>query len=230
MNDSQPNSQLSVSRLNKSFPTAGEPLHVLRDLNLDLNGGDSVAIVGPSGSGKSTLLQILGTLDQPDSGSVLIDGKDPFQLNETQLADFRNHKIGFVFQDHHLLPQLTVIENVLVPTIAGGKPNAEELERAQELINAVGLSGRLGHLPSELSGGERERVAIARSLLMKPTLILADEPTGNLDRTTADSVTELLIRLQQSMGAILIAVTHSDTLAGAMQRSLQLRDGQLVEG
>ncbi|MEM8666958.1 MAG: ABC transporter ATP-binding protein [Planctomycetota bacterium] len=230
MNDSQPNSQLSVSRLNKSFPTAGEPLHVLRDLNLDLNGGDSVAIVGPSGSGKSTLLQILGTLDQPDSGSVLIDGKDPFQLNETQLADFRNHKIGFVFQDHHLLPQLTVIENVLVPTIAGGKPNAEELERAQELINAVGLSGRLGHLPSELSGGERERVAIARSLLMKPTLILADEPTGNLDRTTANSVTELLIRLQQSMGAILIAVTHSDTLAGAMQRSLQLRDGQLVEG
>jgi lipoprotein-releasing system ATP-binding protein len=228
MNQPQPSNQLVVTDLNKSFPTAGEPLHVLRDLNLALTGGDSVAIVGPSGSGKSTLLQILGTLDHPDSGSVTIDGTDPFRLNEQELAKFRNRKIGFVFQDHHLLPQLTVIENVLVPAIATGKPNAADVQRASELVQAVGLGGRLGHLPSELSGGERERVAIARSLLMQPTLILADEPTGNLDRKTADAVTELLIELQQSQGAILIAVTHSDALASSMQRRMELVDGQLV--
>lgn len=232
MTDSQQTSstthQLSVSNLNKSFPTAGDPLHVLKDLNLELSGGDSAAIVGPSGSGKSTLLQILGTLDHPDSGTLTIDGSNPFELDESELANFRNYKIGFVFQDHHLLPQLTVIENVLVPTIANGKPSESDLQRAHELIESVGLGGRLGHLPSELSGGERERVAIARSLLMNPSLILADEPTGNLDRRTADAVTELLIELQSSMGAILIAVTHSDTLAGAMQRRLELVDGQLV--
>ncbi len=134
----------------------------------------------PSGSGKSTLLQILGTLDRPDSGSVAIDGQDPFALNEGELARFRNQHIGFVFQDHHLLPQLTVIENVLVPTLATGKPSQEDLERARSLVDSVGLGDRLGHLPSELSGGERERVAIARALLMNPSLILADEPTGNL--------------------------------------------------
>lgn len=228
MNEAQRTSQLAVTGLNKSFPTAGEPLQVLRDLSLELNGGDSVAIVGPSGSGKSTLLQILGTLDHPDSGQVMIDGINPFELDEKKLAGFRNHKIGFVFQDHHLLPQLTVIENVLIPTIANGKPGKDDLQRASELIDAVGLSDRLGHLPSELSGGERERVAIARSLLMNPTLILADEPTGNLDRTTADAVTELLIQLQQSQGAILITVTHSDSLAAAMNRRLELVDGQLV--
>ncbi len=228
MNDPQPNNELTVTDLSKSFPTADEPLQVLKNLSLELNGGDSVAIVGPSGSGKSTLLQILGTLDHPDSGQVMIDGVDPFKLDEKKLAAFRNQKIGFVFQDHHLLPQLTVIENVLIPTIANGKPSKDDLQRATELIHSIGLSDRLGHLPSELSGGERERVAIARSLLMNPTLILADEPTGNLDRTTADAVTELLIELQQAQGAILITVTHSDALANAMKRRLELVDGQLV--
>lgn len=228
MNDPQPNNELTVTDLSKSFPTADEPLQVLKNLSLELNGGDSVAIVGPSGSGKSTLLQILGTLDHPDSGQVMIDGVDPFKLDEKKLAAFRNQKIGFVFQDHHLLPQLTVIENVLIPTIADGKPSKDDLQRATELIDSIGLSDRLGHLPSELSGGERERVAIARSLLMNPTLILADEPTGNLDRTTADAVTELLIELQQAQGAILITVTHSDALANAMKRRLELVDGQLV--
>ena len=185
---------LVIDHVAKSFPTVGEPLSVLTDVCLNLEGGDSLAIVGPSGSGKSTLLQILGTLDEPTSGEVTIDGTNPFTLGESELAKFRNEKIGFVFQDHHLLPQLTVAENVLVPTLATGKPTSEQFGRAAELLQDVGLSDRVGHLPGELSGGERERVAIARALLMNPSLILADEPTGNLDRRTADAVTELLLR------------------------------------
>ncbi|NND97692.1 MAG: ABC transporter ATP-binding protein [Pirellulaceae bacterium] len=220
--------ELKVDHVAKSYPTAGEPLQVLKDVSLHLNGGDSVAVVGPSGSGKSTLLQIIGTLDQPDSGTVKIDGTDPFTLNESKLAAFRGSQVGFIFQDHHLLPQLTVVENVLVPTLAIGSPSGEQLNRARDLLSSVGLSDRIGHLPSELSGGERERVAIARALLMQPAVILADEPTGNLDRKTADSVTELLLRLQQSSGSILITVTHSDALAGAMARRMELVDGKLV--
>lgn len=219
---------LKVDHLAKSYPMASGRLQVLSNVSMDLSDGDSLAIVGPSGCGKSTLLQILGTLDQPDSGSVLIDGTNPFELNETQLAAFRGKQIGFIFQDHHLLPQLSVLENVLVPTLATGKPSAADLSRAGELLESVGLSSRSGHLPSELSGGERERVAIARALLMQPTLILADEPTGNLDRKTADSVTELLLDLQKSSGAILIAVTHSETLAAAMGDKRELVDGKLV--
>ena len=219
--------QLDIDDVAKSYPTAGEPLSVLRDITLSLSGGDSLAVVGPSGSGKSTLLQIIGTLDRPDRGTVLIDGKDPFGLDEKQLAAFRNHHIGFIFQDHHLLPQLTVIENVLVPTLATGRPDAQQLDRARELIAAVGLAGRTGHLPGELSGGERERVAIARALLMAPSLILADEPTGNLDRRTADAVTELLLRLQSESQAILVVVTHSEALAAAMDSRRELIDGQL---
>jgi lipoprotein-releasing system ATP-binding protein len=220
--------QLHVQHIAKSFPTAGEPLKVLTDVSLELSGGQSLAIVGDSGSGKSTLLQILGTLDHPDSGTVLIDDTDPFALDPTQLAAFRNEQIGFVFQDHHLLPQLTVVENVLVPTLASGRPSADQLTRASDLLGAVGLADRIGHLPGELSGGERERVAIARALLMEPTLILADEPTGNLDRRTAESVTELLLRLQKESGAILITVTHSDSLSGAMEQRRELVDGKLV--
>lgn len=219
---------LSVERLSKSFPTADGSLDVLRDLSLSLDGGERAAIVGPSGSGKSTLLHILGTLDRPDSGGLTIDGTDPFSLNASELAAFRNRRIGFIFQDHQLLPQLSVIENVLVPALAIGRPTASDVERARELLDAVGLGPRTGHLPGELSGGERERVAIARALLMGPSLILADEPTGNLDRKTAVSVTELLIRLQESSGAILICVTHSDSLADAMGRRFELLDGRLV--
>lgn len=220
--------KLNIEHVAKSFPTAGDPLVVLSDVCLQLDGGDSLAIVGPSGSGKSTLLQILGTLDEPDSGQVLIDATNPFSLDETELARFRNEKIGFVFQDHHLLPQLTVMENVLVPTLATGKPSREQFDRATELLNDVGLTERLGHLPSELSGGERERVAIARALLMRPSLILADEPTGNLDRHTADSVTDVLLHLQQSTGSVLITVTHSETLAQSMKMKRELVDGKLV--
>ena len=217
MNETDPQHTLVVNALAKSFPVGDQSLSVLCDVSLELAGGDSVAIVGPSGSGKSTLLQILGTLDHPDAGSVSIDGVNPFDLSENELARFRNQKIGFIFQDHHLLPQLTVFENVLVPTLAIGKPSDDDLKHARELIGAVGLIERLGHLPSELSGGERERVAIARALLMRPSLILADEPTGNLDRKTADVVSELLLSLQQSSGAILISVTHNDALASAMK-------------
>jgi lipoprotein-releasing system ATP-binding protein len=228
MNETDPQHTLVVNALAKSFPVGDQSLSVLCDVSLELAGGDSVAIVGPSGSGKSTLLQILGTLDHPDSGSVSIDGVNPFDLGENELARFRNQKIGFIFQDHHLLPQLTVFENVLIPTLATGKPSDDDLKHARDLIESVGLTERLGHLPSELSGGERERVAIARALLMRPSLILADEPTGNLDRKTADVVSELLLSLQQSSGAILISVTHNDALASAMKQRKELVDGRLV--
>lgn len=220
--------QLSIHNVAKSYPTAGQPLKVLTNVSLELSGGDSLAVVGPSGSGKSTLLQILGTLDRPDSGTVSIDGQDPFVLSEQQLAAFRNCKIGFIFQDHHLLPQLSVIENVLVPALATGKPDSNQLEHARELVESVGLADRMGHLPSELSGGERERVAIARALLMQPSMILADEPTGNLDRRTADAISELLLDLQRKSNAILVAVTHSESLAAAMGDKRQLIDGELV--
>lgn len=220
---------LQVENLSKSYPTAGDPLQVLSNVSLSLAGGDSLAIVGPSGCGKSTLLQILGTLDHPDQGTVRIDGQDPFALNEKELAGFRNQHVGFVFQDHHLLPQLSVLENVLVPALAQGSPAAERFQHAEHLLESVGLVDRRAHLPSELSGGERERVAIARALLMQPSLVLADEPTGNLDRRTADSVTELLLDLPASRGVILVVVTHSHSLAEALQQSRELRDGQLVQ-
>jgi lipoprotein-releasing system ATP-binding protein len=220
---------LVVEQLNKSYRSGEDRLHVLRDLRLRMTAGESLAVVGPSGSGKSTLLQILGTLDQPDSGSVDIAGTDPFLLNERQLADFRNSKIGFIFQDHHLLPQLTVLENVLIPALAGGAAVEADFARAEELIRRVSLTDRMTHLPGQLSGGERERVAIARALFRDPVMILADEPTGNLDRRTAIQVTELLLELQAQSGAMLIAVTHSDSLAAAMGRRAELVDGRLVE-
>ena len=228
MNESKTARHLAVSNLAKSFPGSPDSLTVLRDVSMELSAGDSVAIVGPSGSGKSTLLQILGTLDHPDTGTVSINGINPFELDENALAQFRNQHIGFVFQDHHLLPQLSVLENVLVPALALGKTSGEQMNRAHSLIESVGLADRHDHLPGELSGGERERVAIARSLLMNPSLILADEPTGNLDRSTAETVSELLLELQQASGAILIAVTHSDALARSMQQRKELLDGQLV--
>ncbi|OYP29387.1 ABC transporter ATP-binding protein [Rhodopirellula sp. MGV] len=219
---------LRVEHLRKTFQSAGEPLHVLRDVCMEVSGGQSLAIVGPSGSGKSTLLQILGALDRPEGGAYTVDGEDPFQLDDQAIAHWRNQKIGFIFQDHHLLPHLSVMENVLVPTLAGGRATEPLIERARELLDAVGLSQRVDHLPGMLSGGERERVAIARALLMSPALILADEPTGNLDRKTAEAVTEVLQQLQKENGAILICVTHSETLATAMDQQYELIDGKLV--
>lgn len=218
---------VEVKHVSKSYKTPSSTIEVLKDISFSLSAGNSLAILGPSGTGKSTLLHLLGTLDRPDSGSIQIDGVDPFDLDELALSKFRNAKIGFIFQDHHLLPHLNVIENVLVPSLAQGKPSRERMDRAEALLESVGLENRLTHLPKALSGGERERVAIARALVMEPTLILADEPTGNLDRKTADQVTELLTSLPQDHGAILVAVTHSQALADALQDRKELVDGTL---
>jgi len=220
---------LTVQALCKTYRSGEDRLEVLKDLSLRMTSGESLAVVGPSGSGKSTLLQILGTLDEPDSGRVDLAGTDPFVLSEKRLAEFRNSQIGFIFQDHHLLPQLTVLENVLIPALAGGVAGADDFQRAEELIERVGLGTRITHLPGQLSGGERERVAIARALFRDPVLILADEPTGNLDRKTAEIITALLLDLQKQSGAMLIAVTHSDSLAAAMGRRAELVDGKLEE-
>ena len=184
--------------------------------------------MGPSGSGKSTLLNIIGTLETPTRGRVRVDGVDPFALPEPQLAAFRNRHVGFVFQDHHLLPQCSVLENVLVPTLVavGGDRSAFEAE-ARRLLDRVGLSGRLEHRPAELSGGERQRVAIARALVRKPKLLLADEPTGNLDRKTAHGVGELLTELHRQEGTVLLVVTHSPDLAKLFPRRAEMADGRL---
>lgn len=218
---------LVVEHVAKEFPTRSEPLVILRDVSLELSPGENVAIVGPSGSGKSTLLHLLGTLDRPTSGSIRLRGEDPFALSEPELAHFRARNIGFVFQEHHLLPQLTVLENVLVPTLAEGRPDAALVERAKDLLSRVGLAERLEHRPAELSGGERARVGVARALIRKPALLLADEPTGALDRTTAGAVGRLLVDLQQQEQAMLVVVTHSQDLAAAMQRKYELDQGCL---
>lgn len=218
---------LSVRRLHKEFPTRSGPLEVLRGIDLDLARGEAVAVMGPSGSGKSTLLHIVGTLDRPTSGTVRLDDTDPFQLAEPELAAFRNRKIGFVFQDHYLLPQCSVLENVLIPTLVG-PARAEREKRARYLLERVGLSQRLRHRPSELSGGERQRVAVARALINQPVLLLADEPTGNLDRRSAQAVAGLLLELAAQENAILITVTHSLELARSFPRRMQMLDGTLA--
>src|SRR5262245_36094656 len=188
---------LSIKQLGKDYPTRSGSLTVLRGIDLELARGEALAVMGPSGSGKSTLLHVLGTLERPTSGSVRLEGQDPFALAEPALADFRNRHVGFVFQDHHLLPQCSVLENVLIPTLVG-PPDAEAEKRARELLGQVGLGERLDHRPAELSGGERQRVAVARALIRRPILLLADEPTGNLDRRTAQAVGQLLLDLHRA--------------------------------
>ena len=220
---------LVIDNVSKSFPTRTEPLVVLREVSLALSAGENVAIQGPSGSGKSTLLHILGALDSPTSGSVTLRGQNPFELDEPGLAKFRNHNLGFIFQDHHLLPQLTVLENVLIPALANGRPSSEQVQRAKDLIERVGLKERADHRPAELSGGERQRAGVARALLLKPLLLLADEPTGNLDRKSATAIGNLLLALQKQEPTILIVVTHSQELAALMQKRYQLDDGRLKE-
>ncbi|MEW4452549.1 ABC transporter ATP-binding protein [Bremerella sp. JC817] len=218
---------LVIEHLAKEYPTRAESLKVLQDISLSLSSGESAAILGPSGCGKSTLLYCIGTLEAPSSGKVTLDGQDPFALNETALARFRSENIGFIFQDHHLLPQLTVLENVLVPTLAEGSASPQQIERAKMLIERVGLSQRIEHRSAELSGGERQRVAVARSLIHQPKLLLADEPTGNLDKTNAESIGNLLLELQKEEGSILLVVTHSQELATIFQRQYMLDDGKL---
>jgi lipoprotein-releasing system ATP-binding protein len=218
---------LVVENLDKEFPTRSGSLVVLSGVNLSLAAGEALAVMGPSGSGKSTLLNILGTLDTPTRGTVTVDGVNPFALSERDLAAFRNRHVGFVFQDHHLLPQCSVLENVLIPTlVADGDRSGFEAE-ARRLLDRVGLSGRLDHRPAELSGGERQRAAIARALIRKPKLLLADEPTGNLDRKTAHGVGELLTELHRQEGAILVVVTHSPELARLFPRRAEMNEGRL---
>lgn len=223
-------SELLVSHVSKRYTTPAEDLVVLEDIDLTLRSGENAAIIGPSGSGKSTLLHILGALDAPTGGCVTLNGIDPFKLNADALAQFRNESIGFIFQDHHLLPQLTVLENVLIPALAQGRPNRQTIDRARELISRVGLEKRESHLPSELSGGERGRTAVARALLQRPKLVLADEPTGNLDPENSKIISELLIELPRSEQSILIVVTHSQQVASLTDKCYRLEKGRLVLG
>ena len=220
--------KLRIEQVCKEFQSAAETLRVLNDVNLELNSGENLSLVGPSGCGKSTLLYIIGTLDEPTSGKVMLNDEDPFTLTPKQLARYRNENIGFVFQDHHLLPQLSVTENVLLPALANGRPNKELNERARQLIEDVGLGDRQGHVPSQLSGGERQRVAVARALLQKPKLLLADEPTGNLDAENTEKICNLLFDLPQKEGAMLFVVTHSDWVAKRAQRQMRFEDQHLV--
>ncbi len=221
---------LIATNLHKEYITRSGTLPVLSGVSFELNPGDAVAITGPSGSGKSTLLHILGALDRPTSGTMELDGQNPFTLSEVQIAAFRNRKVGFVFQDHHLLPQFTVLENVLVPTLIQSEISRAEVERiARELLSRVGLADRLDHRPAELSGGERQRVAIARALVQKPPLLLADEPTGNLDHKNAQAIGELLFEMHRQQNTILIVVTHSTELARTFPKRFEMAEGRLIQ-
>jgi len=218
---------LSADAVSKSFPTRSGPLVILKNVSFQLEPGDTASIVGPSGSGKSTLLNILGTLEAPSSGDVRIDDQDPFSLDEPSLARFRNEHVGFIFQEHHLLPQCTLLENVLLPAMVNRDPGAPD--RAAALLDRVGLSDRLDHTPAELSGGERQRAAIARALINQPSLILADEPTGSLDPSSARNVADLLDDLQTESDTILIVVTHNLDLARRYGRKWRLDHATLVD-
>jgi len=219
---------LNVENISKEYPAPHGTLKILSDISLALVRGDAVSIMGASGSGKSTLLYILGALEAPTTGTVTLDGQDPFQLKARELAAFRNQAIGFIFQDHCLLPQCSVLENVLTPTMVSAT-TGNHTSRAQELLEQVGLRDRLDHRPAELSGGEKQRVALARALIMKPQLLLCDEPTGNLDQNSADGVADLLVELQKQQQTILIVVTHNTELAARFPRRLQLTDRHLNE-
>jgi len=217
---------LEVRQVSKSYATPRGPLEILSNVSLSLARGDAVAIMGPSGSGKSTLLYILGALEPPTSGSVTLDGRNPFELPERALAAFRNKQVGFVFQDHCLLPQCSVLENVLVPTLVAESKNSAE-QRARKLLEQVGLKERIDHRPGELSGGEQQRVAIARALIREPLLLLCDEPTGNLDHQSAEKVASMLLDLHRSQQTILVVVTHNPELAAKFPLRLALVDRHL---
>jgi lipoprotein-releasing system ATP-binding protein len=219
---------LVVSDISKSYPTPQGPLPILHGVSFTLDRGGSAAIMGPSGSGKSTLLYILGALEAPTSGTVTLAGENPYLLDETRLAAFRNRHVGFVFQDHALLPQCSVLENVLAPTlVATDRQPREYAERGEALLEAVGLAHRIAHRPAELSGGEKQRVAIARALVREPTLLLCDEPTGNLDQRNADAVADLLLTLHRTQRMILVVVTHSADLARRFDTRYTITDGHL---
>jgi lipoprotein-releasing system ATP-binding protein len=218
---------LKVSEVSKQYPTPRGPLTVLSDVNFALSPGDAAAITGPSGSGKSSLLYILGALEPPSHGTITLDGQNPFGLGASALADFRNTSIGFVFQDHCLLPQCTLLENVLVPTLVARKDGGDDASRARACLEQVGLGERLEHRPGELSGGEKQRAAIARALVLQPRLVLCDEPTGNLDQASAATVASMLLDLHKRQRNILIVVTHSERLAAQFPIRFEIADGRL---
>ena len=224
---------LKVTNLSKSYPSpeGEEKVNVFSDVNLEISKGSSAAIVGPSGSGKSTLLNLIGTLDKPDSGEIYVDGRTTRNFSADEASEFRNQSIGFIFQSHHLLPQCTVMENLMVPALAGfGNLKGKELhQRAEKLLEKVGLSHRLNHRPAEISGGEKQRVAVARALMNEPQLLLADEPTGALDKENSEKLIELLVELNQTLELTLLLVTHSSQIAKAMMQTYRMDAGKLVE-
>jgi lipoprotein-releasing system ATP-binding protein len=218
---------LKVENLSKEYSTPAGTLRIVSDVSITLPPGSAVSIMGPSGSGKSTLLYMFGALEPPSSGTVTLKGQNPFLLSAKELAAFRNQQIGFVFQDHCLLPQCSVIENVLTPTMVAASANGEPTRRATELLKQVGLAERLDHRPAQLSGGEKQRAALARALIMKPQLLLCDEPTGNLDQKSAEVVADLLLKTHQNAETILIVVTHSKELAARFPQRFELKNQHL---
>ena len=218
---------LEVTDLSKSFGTKAGKVDVLKGINLAVEAGETIALVGASGAGKSTLLHILGTLDRPTYGKVLYGGEDVFRRNDSALALFRNRTIGFVFQFHHLLPEFSALENVMMPALISGMKKGKAEGLAGELLKDVGLSHRLIHRPGELSGGEQQRVAIARALVLSPQLLLADEPTGNLDMKTSDEVHDLLAEIHRDKGVTLVVVTHNERLAARMEKIIRMVDGRI---
>lgn len=215
---------IKAENIKKSF---GDLL-VLKGLNLEVNKGEVVAIVGASGAGKTTLLQILGTLSTPDAGTLVIDGIEPFKLGDRKLAQFRNGKLGFVFQFHHLLPEFSALENVMIPALIGGRSKEEARKAALELLETVGLAQRTQHKPSELSGGEQQRVAIARALVNQPAVLFADEPSGNLDSATKEEIHRLFFQLREKLGQTIVIITHDQALAAMCDRSLVMKDGNFI--
>jgi len=218
---------LEVIEVYKGFAKGNSWLDVLQGVTVEINGGEMVAVVGPSGSGKSTLLHLIGALERPDRGTIRFDGRDVFQQSELELAAFRNRHVGFVFQFHHLLPELTALENVMLPGLIARRGRREVMAEATELLATMGLAERMEHRPGELSGGEQQRVAIARALVNHPDLVLADEPTGNLDRQSGEAIQGLLRSLNQTRQQTFIVVTHNEAFAKALDRTVRLIDGKL---
>ena len=225
----KPTPLVVVENLQRSFNMGNQTVHVLNGITMTIQRGEMVAIIGASGAGKSTLLHILGTLDRPTQGEVLFEGKNMFKVSETALASFRNRRIGFVFQFHHLLPEFTALENVYLPALIEKIPKHTAIESAKSLLSQVGLSHRLHHKPGELSGGEQQRVAVARALIRRPDLVLADEPTGNLDTQTGDELFDLLRKLNKTLGTAFIIVTHNEKLSHQTDRLIHLQDGLIIE-